>query len=422
MTANGRIEIPKQELTRRAMYDLVWARPMVSVADDFGISDVALKKICKKHRVPTPPRGHWAKKEAGKPVRQIRFHEATDPQDELIVIYGSRSNFAPEIREVLDQERERRKGKSKTSAPVESISVPPAQEIHPAISGTARALRKVQPNKYGVVRATGNGHCGIVVGTTSVERAIAVLDLIARALELRGLKLEPTGSSMSVSIPPDTLTFTLVERIEKRKHVPTVEELANEDRLRKKKERDARLGIWSFNNERAYPELDFIRTGEFCIQIAEQYVGGLRRNWNDGKHQRIEDLADEIADGIAAYLVGVKLKREEHERWNKEWKRRQHLQALARAREERETHRREFLEHLVGISTEADELKSLLKRLHERLPVSPSADLTRLIEWTEARLRRLEGELMPEGISDELRKQGLFPELDPLSAPEPEGD
>lgn len=32
--------MPEQELTRRAMYDLVWSRPMTNVAEDFGISDV----------------------------------------------------------------------------------------------------------------------------------------------------------------------------------------------------------------------------------------------------------------------------------------------------------------------------------------------------------------------------------------------
>jgi hypothetical protein len=30
---------------------------MRKVAEEFRISDVALKKICDKHRVPTPPRG-----------------------------------------------------------------------------------------------------------------------------------------------------------------------------------------------------------------------------------------------------------------------------------------------------------------------------------------------------------------------------
>ena len=83
------LEMPEQELTRRAMYDLVWSRPMTKVAEDLGISDVGLKKICDKHRVPTPPRGYWAKRDAGKPTKQIQFHSTSDPQHEHIVIHGS---------------------------------------------------------------------------------------------------------------------------------------------------------------------------------------------------------------------------------------------------------------------------------------------------------------------------------------------
>jgi hypothetical protein len=58
--------------------------------------------------------------------------------------------------------------------------------------------------------------------------------MIAHALEARGLRIVPTGTSMRVSIPPDTVTFSLTEQIEKRNHVPTMEELAKENRLRKK--------------------------------------------------------------------------------------------------------------------------------------------------------------------------------------------
>ena len=41
---------------------------------------------------------------------------------------------------------------------------------------------------------------------------------------------------MRVTIPPDTVTFTLKERVERHKHRPTMEELAKEERLRRKRE------------------------------------------------------------------------------------------------------------------------------------------------------------------------------------------
>lgn len=414
--------MPEQELTRRALYDLVWSRPMTRVAEDLGISDVALKKVCDKHRVPTPPRGFWAKKEAGKPTKQIQLHSTSDPQHEHIVIHGSRNNLAPEIREVLDQERSRRKAKPKAVPPAQLEPTVPSHDVHQAIAATARALRKARPDADAVVRAHGQGHCGIEVGAGSVERTIAILDAIAHALDARDLKVEPVGNCMRVALPPDSLTLSLVERIEKRNHVPTLEELSREERLRKKEERDVRLGNWSFGRERAYPEFDFIRTGELSIQIADQYVRGLRRTWGDGKRQRVESLLDDIVGGIATYLAGVKATREERERWHRDWERRQRLAELARAREERETRRREFLKRFVAISTEADELKSFMARLRESMPAYPSGELARMWEWAEARLSHLEGELTPGGIASSLRERDLFPDVDKLLPPEADGD
>ena len=56
--------------TRQEFYDLVWSKPMTHIAKEFALSDVALHKICKKHDIPNPPLGWWAKKAAGKAVKQ----------------------------------------------------------------------------------------------------------------------------------------------------------------------------------------------------------------------------------------------------------------------------------------------------------------------------------------------------------------
>jgi len=49
-----------KNISREALYDLVWAKPMTHVAKDLGISDVMLGKLCKEQLVPKPPRGYWA--------------------------------------------------------------------------------------------------------------------------------------------------------------------------------------------------------------------------------------------------------------------------------------------------------------------------------------------------------------------------
>ena len=49
-----------KNISREALYELVWSKPMTHVAKDLGISDVMLGKMCKEQLVPKPPRGYWA--------------------------------------------------------------------------------------------------------------------------------------------------------------------------------------------------------------------------------------------------------------------------------------------------------------------------------------------------------------------------
>ena len=82
-------------LTRAELYELVWARPVTKVAAELELSDVALLKICRKHRIPVPERGHWAKLAAGKPVRTTALPLVSNDRLNEIVIRGSALHRLP---------------------------------------------------------------------------------------------------------------------------------------------------------------------------------------------------------------------------------------------------------------------------------------------------------------------------------------
>ena len=56
----------EQGMTREELYVHVWSAPAIEVAMQLGISDVGLAKLCRRHRVPKPPRGYWVKSKGGK--------------------------------------------------------------------------------------------------------------------------------------------------------------------------------------------------------------------------------------------------------------------------------------------------------------------------------------------------------------------
>lgn len=104
--------------TRQALYDLVWKEPRQQLAKRFQISDVGLAKICAKSDIPMPPRGYWAKKEAGKPTTKVALPLRGLGQSDRVVIgrlgYADPSNDdraplpdAPVFSEPLDVIRER---------------------------------------------------------------------------------------------------------------------------------------------------------------------------------------------------------------------------------------------------------------------------------------------------------------------------
>jgi len=61
---------------------------MTAVAGRYGISDVVFKKKCAKAGIPTPDRGYWAKKEAGKPTTRTPLPKRMPGQDDDVVVAG----------------------------------------------------------------------------------------------------------------------------------------------------------------------------------------------------------------------------------------------------------------------------------------------------------------------------------------------
>lgn len=134
-----------ERLSRQELYDLVWFEPVMNLAIRFGISDVALKKTCDRAAIPTPDRGYWAKKQAGKPTIQISIPKRPPGMNDEVLLgagnnnyypYGSRTEEellgplrpTPEFTESLEQVRESIK------KAVGKISVPREVRIwHPAI-------------------------------------------------------------------------------------------------------------------------------------------------------------------------------------------------------------------------------------------------------------------------------------------------
>src|ERR1700756_2992779 len=91
-----RIRLPRVEL-----YEKVWATPMRTLAKEFGLSDVGLAKICRKHNIPVPPVGFWRRKETGYKVNRPLMRPVKDGPEHLDIYI--RERLRPEFEELARQ-------------------------------------------------------------------------------------------------------------------------------------------------------------------------------------------------------------------------------------------------------------------------------------------------------------------------------
>jgi hypothetical protein len=83
-----------EQLSRKQLYDLVWSEPMKNLSVRFGISDVALKKTCARAGIPTPDRGYWTKKQAGKEtIQAVLPMRPPGMDDEISIASGGNGSY-----------------------------------------------------------------------------------------------------------------------------------------------------------------------------------------------------------------------------------------------------------------------------------------------------------------------------------------
>ena len=407
-------------LTRRDLYELVWATPLSKLADQFGISDRGLAKICERHRVPSPPRGYWAKLEAGgKPKRAI-FVEAYDADLNIVQINATLSKIPDEAREIILRAKSERTSQRTTRAKRKvqpAPEFPPVEQVHPVLIATAKALRKAKSQGTEIITISGDGLAKVRLGRESVARALAFLDALIRQLVVKGYAATTVKDGIKISLGPDEAVFTLKERTKFQPHEPTQEELAAEKRRQDRIARTQRSNSWDVKWEpQVYPDYDEIPQGEIVLEV-EGYWDGVRRRWADGKTQTLEKLFDGIVLGFEVLLAARKARRLEREQREREWAELARRQQLAQERGKREKKRKTLFRNLMAKTTEASEIRKWLGTIDPDAVADEDGDFAKLIEWTKGRLATLENAVSGPRVAEAVREQQLFPKIDALHDP-----
>jgi hypothetical protein len=393
-----------RQFTREEFYELVWSKPMTHLAKEFAISDVALHKICKKHGIPNPPLGWWAKKAAGKPVRRIPLPKVKDGAARNITIANadlSREGVA--LAEVREQARV-------LASTASDDAVAPS---NPIVDRTISKLWQMKPSETGVVTTEPAGVIKCSIAASSIERLAVAFPRIVHAASIQGFKLIASGGPAMFELEGESVGFSISETIRREKHVVTDDERAKMEAWERKRDRAARFNQWNsvFTSMPRFADWDYHPTGQLAIEFEHNYCRrdiAPRRSFRDGKHQRLEDMASDIAVGLAVLAAAKKedrIQREAEQRRREEEQRRREQIARVKHVEDR---RVAGLGALLKELDELDRLRRLMALLSANIAISQTPRVSVFVTWAKQHLAQREAMLSAPELERRLKGERLF--------------
>jgi len=286
-----------KELTREELYEKVWSAPTTQVAAEFGISDVALAKRCKKLNVPKPSLGYWAKVAAGQNPEKVPL--------------------SPTINEVFIHTAEK---------PLpQTLSLPETtNQLHPMAAELLRTLQTAKPSYDKRVWAGDIFSPLAKVGKDSVELTAKCFHVIVTNVESVGIPFtQPKGG-------PQAGYFR-----------------KGNDRLYLEIEDELVAATENVRRSRQSHEASRVPSGRLTFSLSNsRYSSGKIKEWkNDGKAS-LESVLAEVVTEVRGYFVtaikrraqeGIERKRQAIE-WEKHQREYEKEEAIRREKERLQKH------------------------------------------------------------------------------------
>lgn len=343
---------------REKLYKEVWAEPMTTVAKRYGISDVALRKHCRKLQIPLPANGHWAKVKAGQKIKIPALPKTKGP--EKIVV----TNQANESIGKKNSDRLSFLPEEKREAIIEycsSLTVPDELiKPHDLIKDTIQYFRSRKESTKPPVNRVIN----IRVSEEQKERVYRIFNTLFFAFEHFGYKIEIKApksqhyrnytprvydNEVYVCLGQDGVPIIIKEKQKRVEHIPTKEEI--------EKQRKGYMYI---------PPYDIVNYGKLDFEIDAYHLK--RKNWHDRDNKKLEDEIGEIVIWVIEAIEVAKEKRLEFEERDRRWKEERLIQQQIAERKERELERLKLLEQCVSDWDKAEKIRSFASCIEFRLP------------------------------------------------------
>jgi len=384
-------------LTREELYELVWSKPMIELAKDFGISDVAVAKRCRRLGVPVPGRGYWARVVAGQTPRQAPLKKRVDEDADYSALTFDAPREEPTQPKVGTAEHDALRQR------IEQLPLNLAVELKsasPAVKRTAVQLKRARRWDVSWQRGEKSGPTiAINVSEAVVDRALILCErLLVGAAALgwtfgprssekeegrRGPYREPSAVQVpafgQLTVEGESLAFRIDERRRQVDHVLTDDEKC---RIRRK--------------EFVYPpKWDFHPSGELRLHMSDGDSRYTHRTWKDSARHSLEDQVPSILRGLLDRALQIKAIREERRLEAIEQRRREILKLEQSERRRANAELIHALEIQAGSWFRARLLRGYLKALLRRhgkdpIEVKLQGKTVNFVEWAQHYIDQLD--------------------------------
>jgi hypothetical protein len=210
----------KAQPSRQKLYDQVWSKPMRQLAKEYGLSDVGLSKLCRRHNIPLPPMGYWMKISHGMHPTVLSLPPLESGQSDMIEIDVKESDtFDPAKYPELFKEYSTIKREG-----LELRFPSSMKDLHPLLLNSQKHLKKGRPEND-IRLSPGMENCAhIRVSPGTVDRALRIIHALFTMFESQGFVVsvgDYKDDDTCVKILGESVRISLKEKVTRSELVQT---------------------------------------------------------------------------------------------------------------------------------------------------------------------------------------------------------
>ena len=204
------------KISRKELYDLVWAEPMSTVCKRFGLSYNGLRKHCKSMNIPTPPIGYWSKLQNGKKTDIIPLPEEYSGKKQSDILHEIDPSEMKENNLLAPGNRVKERELEIGNAKISDFVVPDVLYAKdPLIIDTKEKFRQESDNEY-LKKNPFKNKIGptldIYVSEKSIDRALSIFATIIKVLRFRGHSIKVANDYTFAVIKGEEIQINITER------------------------------------------------------------------------------------------------------------------------------------------------------------------------------------------------------------------